>query len=343
MKVTIEDVAREAGVSIATVSRYMNGRHGYMSAQTRERLREVVERLGYVPNTAAQSLKTGKRRLMGVVLANIAHPFWSEVLAGVEETAQGLGYRVIVSSASDRGDLANRYVGLFLNQQVDGLLLNPARADAATVAKWSRLTVPVVSLDRTLPDLPFDLVATDNVRGAHLAIEHLLSLGHRRIGLIAREPGTLSNWHERLQGYEEALRAGGIEPNPRDIKFVKEVAQSWQDGVRKTVALFRPRSRPTAVFAASSILNLEVLAGLKQLGVRVPDDVSVVGYDESPWDPLLDPPLTTVATQARELGRVATERLLHLIEDGPSPEPTAIRLEPRLVVRASTKGIEDRG
>ena len=336
MRVTIEDVAREAGVSIATVSRFMNGRHGYMSVRTRERLREVVDRLGYVPNSAAQTLKTGKTRMLGVVLANIAHPYWGMVLAGIEETSQAHGYNVVIGSASDRVDLANRYLGLFLNQQVDGLLLNPARADAATIAKWSRLTCPVVTLDRTLPGLPFDLVAMDNLRGARLAVEHLLSLGHRRIGMLAREPGTLSNWQERLQGYRDALSDAGVEPHPGDIRYARE---SWQDGVRKTVALFRRKDRPTAVFAGSSVLNLQVLAGLKQLGLRVPEDVSVVGYDESPWDALLEPPLTTVATPARRLGVAAAEHLCRIIGDGHGPEPVAVRLEPHLVVRASTDAV----
>lgn len=338
MRVTIEDVAREAGVSIATVSRYMNGRHGYMSERTRERLREVVDRLEYVPNSAAQTLKTGKTRLIGVVLANIAHPYWSAVLAGVEEASQALGYSVTVSSANDRGDLADRYLGLFLNQQVDGILLNPARADAAAIAKWSSLTCPVVTLDRTLPGLPFDLVAMDNDRGARLAVEHLLGLGHRRVGLISREPATLSNWQERLKGYRDALAAAGIVSNPRDVCLVRD---SWQDGVQKTVALFGRSDRPTAVVATSSMLNLQVLAGLKQLGLRVPDDVSVVGYDESPWDPLLDPPLTTVATPARRLGTLATEHLYRVIEGGASAAPTTIRLEPHLVVRRSTARCEN--
>lgn len=335
MGITIADVAQEAGVSIATVSRYINGRHGAMSAGTRERLREVIERLGYVPNSAAQALKTGKAGLIGVVLANIDHPYWSTVLAGVDEACRSLGYNMVVSSASDQAEVENRYLGLFLNHKVDGLLLNPARADAETIARWSNLTCPVVTLDRTIPGLPFDLVAMDNVYGARLAIEHLLALGHRRIGFVSWEIADLSNRQERLQGYEEALRAAGIEPNPADIRFVK---QSWQDGVRQTIALFRQEGRPTAVFSANGELNLQVLAGLKQLGLRVPQDISVVGYDAAPWDELLDPPLTTVATPARRLGAVAATRLCHIIDGAGDGVPKEVRLKPKLIPRSSTLG-----
>lgn len=338
MRTTIEDVAREAGVSIATVSRYINGPPGAVAPETGARLREVVERLGYVPNSAARSLKTGRTNLIGVVLANIAHPYWSVVLAGVEEACQRLGYSVVVSSAGDDAAVENRYLDVFLNHRVDGILLNPARADAATVARWARLTCPIVTLDRTLPNLPFDLVAMDNVLGARLAVDHLLSLGHRQIGFVSWDVGVFSNREERLRGYRAALAAAGIEPDPRLVRFAKD---GWSDGVHQTTSLLRQNPRPTAIFSASSMLNLQVLAGIKRLDLSVPGDISVVGYDDSPWDGLLDPPLTTVATPAHLLGVTAAERLCALVERrGEEFEPGAeVRLQPELMVRRSTAAV----
>lgn len=333
MRTTIEDVAREAGVSIATVSRFITGRGGNVADETRERLREVVDRLGYVPNAAARSLKTGRSYLIGVILSNIAHPYWSAVLSGVEEACQRRGYSVIVSSAGDKVEVENRYLRVFLDQRVDGILLNPANADPATVARWSALTCPVITLDRTLPGLPFGLVAMDNLLGARLAVEHLLGLGHRRIGFLSWHVANLTNRLERLQGYRETLAEAGITPDPALVRFADD---GWNDGVRQAVDLLRRPDRPTALVSASSTLNLQVLAGAKRLGLRVPDELSVVGYDESPWDPLLDPPLTTVATPAHRLGVTAADRLCQAIDAGDAAPGGEVRLRPRLIVRRSS-------
>jgi DNA-binding LacI/PurR family transcriptional regulator len=333
MRTTIEDVAREAGVSIATVSRYVNGHRDAIAPTTQARVQEAIERLSYRPDLAARSLKTGKTGLIGVILSNIAHPYWSTVLAGVEEACQRAGYCAIVSSASDKYEIENRYLHLFLNHRVDGLLLNPAVADPAMVAAWSTLRCPVVALDRTLPGLPFDLVAMDNLFGARLAIEHLLALGHQRIGFVSWEIQDLSNREERLRGYQDAMEAAGHRNDDRLVRFARD---GWQDGVLQAISLLEQTPRPTAIFSASALLNLQILVSIKQSGLRVPEDVSVVGYDESPWDPLLDPPLTTVATPARRLGVVATERLLGLVCGTSDEDSREVRLKPELIVRAST-------
>jgi LacI family transcriptional regulator len=330
---TIEDVAKEAGVSIASVSRYLNGRTTEVSARTGERIQAAVDRLGYVPNLAARSLKTGRSRLIGVLLANIAHPYWSAVLSGVEEASQDANYSVIVSSAGDRADVENRYLQMFLEQRVDGILLNPALAEPEIVALWGKLTIPVITIDRTIPGLPFGLVAMDNALGTRLAVEHLLGLGHRRIGFVSWPVGTLSNRQERLQGYADALGDAGIAVDPALIRYA---AEGWSDGVARTLELLDAPGPPTAILSATSMLNLQVLAAIKRRGLRVPEDISVVGYDDSPWDPLLDPPLTTVATPAHELGIAATKRLIDTIDGNGLPPDEEIRLKPELVVREST-------
>ena len=332
-RVTIEDVAKEAEVSIATVSRFINGRPGTMSPATRERLAAVVARLGYVPNSAAQTLKTGRTRLIGVVLAEIAHMYWSSMLAGIEAACGERGYGIVISSAGNSAEAQNRYVSLFLKQKVDGLLLNPASADPATLERWADLHCPVVMLDRTFPGLDFPLVAVDNVQGAKLAVQHLVDLGHRAIGFVTWPIENLSNRQERLDGYLAAMRAAGLEATPEHIRFARE---SWDDGVRQTLDLFGRPDRPTAVFAANMELNLQVLSGLKHLGLRVPADVSLVGFDDSPWDPLLEPPLTTVATPPYRLGHLAGGLLCDAVEAGERLPRGEHRLAPELVVRAST-------
>lgn len=334
MGATIEDVAKAAGVSIATVSRYLNGRTEAVSATTGARIQTAVDRLGYVPNLAARSLKTGRSRLIGVLLANIAHPYWSAVLSGVEEACQRASYGVIVSSASDRADIEHRYLQMFLEQRVDGILFNPAHAEPDLVAAWSSLRIPVVTLDRTLPGLPFGLVAMDNARGIALAVEHLVALGHRRIGFVSWHPRSLSNRQERLQGYADALAKAGVDFEPRFVRFAED---GWSDGVDCTLELLAKPDPPTAIVSATSMLNLQVLAAIKRRGLRVPEDVSVVGYDDSPWDELLDPPLTTVATPARQLGIVAAERLVAALDAGEGTVTGEVRLLPHLVIRESTR------
>ena len=331
---TIEDVAKAAGVSIATVSRYLNGRTEAVSQPTGARIQAAVERLGYVPNLAARSLKTGRSRLIGVLLANIAHPYWSVVLSGVEEACQRANYSVIVTSASDRADIEHRYLQMFLEQRVDGILFNPAHAEPDLIAKWSALSIPVVTLDRTLPGLPFGLVAMDNARGIGLAVEHLVGLGHQRIGFVSWHPRSLSNRQERLQGYVDALATAGFPCDPALVRFAED---GWSDGVDRTLELLTQPNPPTAILSATSMLNLQVLAAIKRRGLRVPEDISVVGYDDSPWDALLDPPLTTVATPARQLGIVAAERLVSALDVGKARVAGEVRLVPELVIRKSTR------
>ena len=341
MGVTIADVAREAGVSITTVSRFINGRYDAMSTETRERLQAVIERLGYVPDGAAQSLRTGRSLLIGVVLANIAHPYWALVLAGIEEECRRLGYGVLISSAGNRSDLEDRYLHVLLKKRVDGILLNPTAISAERAARWAALPCPVVALDRTVRGLDhLDLVAMDNVAGAKLAVQHLLSLGHRRIGFISWAVNGLSNREERLRGYREALQEAGIEPDPRWVIFARE---RWGDAARRILGLFAGPAAPTAIFSPSGLLNLEVLTGLRLLGLRIPDDVSVVGYDESPWDALLDPPLTTVATPAKRLGVLAVRQLHWRIVNGSAAPRREVRLKVKLVVRGSTQEVRADG
>jgi LacI family transcriptional regulator len=222
---------------------------------------------------------------------------------------------------------------MFLEQRVDGILFNPAHAAAELVARWGALTIPVVTLDRTRPGLPFGLVAMDNALGTRLAVKHFVALGHRRIGFVSWHPRSLANRLERMKGYADALAAPGIGFDAALIRFAED---GWSDGVECTLDLLAAPDPPSAIVSASSLLNLQVLAAIKRSGLRVPDDVSVVGHDDSPRDPLLDPPLTTVATPARQLGIAAVERLIAAIDSVGEPPADEIRLVPELVVREAT-------
>lgn len=329
---TIEDVARAAEVSIATVSRYTNGRTAGMSEATQDRLRIAIDQLGYVPNAAARSLKTGRSKLIGVVIANIAHMYWSTMLEGIEEGCRAMGYSVLISSAGNDRESQDRYMQTLLNQNVAGLLLNPVFADEATLSKWAAIKRPVIMLDRTYPQLRNPLVAIDNVHGARLATQHLIDHGHRDIGLISWGIDGLSNRQERLDGFLATLSEHGLTVKPGRIGFARE---SWDDGVRVTREMFGKPDPPTAVFCGNMDLSLQVLSALRQLGLRVPADVSLIGFDDAPWDPLLDPPLSAVAGAPFRLGKLAALRLCRAIEQGTPVRPHDSRFRPVLVPRSS--------
>lgn len=332
MVATIEDVARAAKVSIATVSRYMNGRTNGMSSDTQERLRAAIDQLGYVPNAAARSLKTGRSKLIGVVIADIAHMYWSTMLEGIEDGCRALGFSVLISSAGNDSETQHRYMQTLLDQNVAGLLLNPAHADQTTVDKWAKIAPPMIMLDRTYPSLRNPLVAIDNVHGAHLATQHLIDHGHRDIGLISWGIDRLSNRQERLDGFLATLSGNGLTVQRGRIGFARE---SWDDGVRAARDMFDTSEPPTAVFCANMELSLQVLFGLRQLGIRVPAEVSLIGFDDAPWNPLLDPPLSAVASAPFRLGRLAALRLCRAIAHGTPLQPHDSRLRPVLISRAS--------
>lgn len=331
-RVTIGDVAARAGVSATTVSRLLNGQYGAMSAGTRSRIESAVADLGYVPNRFARSLKTGKTSQLGVLVANIAHPYWGAVLSGVESASREFGYQVLIATAGDSATLEHEYLDK-LARQVDGLLVNPTGDDRESLATLQESGYPLVLLDRTLPDLHCHLVAMENHAGAVLATRHLIELGHTRIAYVAYESHNLSNRRERRDGYVRAMEEAGLDVDPG---WLVEVGRSRGEAVERTRELFSGSgpTRPTAAFAAAGLLNLEVLAGLRQAGLRIPDDVSVVGFDDSPWDPLLDPPLTTVASSAERLGALAVELLVAAIDVPAVPRETRIPVE--LAIRSST-------
>lgn len=329
---TIEDVAQAAGVSIATVSRYVNGRTSGMSVATQERLQIAIDELGYVPNAIARSLKTGRSKLIGVVIANIAHMYWSTMLEGIEQGCRALGFSVLISSAGNDSETQDRYLQTLLHQNVAGILLNPVFADEKTLTKWAKIERPMIMLDRTYPTLKNPLVAIDNVYGARLATQHLIDHGHRDIGLISWGIDGLSNRQERLDGFLATLSENGLTVGRGRIGFARE---SWDDGVRATREMFSKSDAPTAVFCANMDLSLQVLFGLRQLGIRVPDDVSLIGFDDAPWDPLLDPPLSAVAGAPFRLGKLAALRLCRAIQHEVPVRPHDSRFRPVLVPRKS--------
>lgn len=325
--VTLADIAREAGTSASTASRALSGR-GYVSEEARLRLREAAERLGYVPNASARTLKQRTSRVVGVAVSDLGNQFYANLAVGIEQTLREADYQmVLVSDNSDRvQELA--CARAFLAMRTAGVILTPA--DHAAASLLTRHGLPVVEVDRRLADEPCDGVVIDNERGALDATAHLLALGHRKIALLVADTDWTSD-AGRLQGYVAGHDAAGV---PVDERLILPLPFHAPDAEVRIAALLGEH-KPTAIFAANNVLAEHAWQVLRRLRLRLPEDVSLVGFDDVPWMAMVEPAITVVAQPSLEMGRRAAQLLLRRTAD-PACLPSVETLEPTLVVRGST-------
>ncbi|GAB2733636.1 LacI family DNA-binding transcriptional regulator [Amycolatopsis magusensis] len=329
---TIRDVAERAGVSVATVSKVLNQRYG-VAATTSARVRSVIEELGYEASLVAQSLRNHRTNVIGILVADL-EPFSTELLKGAADAIRGSGFELVVYSAGGRTDdqagWERRYLSRLSGTLVDGaLLVTPA------ASLEPREGTPVVAVDPHTGSAELPTIDSDNLSGAQLAVEHLLGLGHRRIALLKGRPD-LQSAHLRETGYRRALAAAGVSV---DENLVQVGAYDPEVSAASARLLLDSPDRPTAVFAANDLSAIATVEVANELGLRVPEDLSVVGFDNIPESVLCVPPLTTVEQPIREMGRRAIQLLIPLI-NGEQPEPTHVTLDTRLVVRQSTRQVE---
>lgn len=329
-RVTIRDVAARAGVSVATVSKVINQRYG-VSADTFARVTAVIEELGYEASLVAQSLRNHRTNVIGILVADL-EPFSTELLKGAADAIRGTGFELVVYSAGGRTDdhtgWEHRYLSRLSGTLVDGaVLVTPTVVDVSYGA-------PVVAVDPHTGPSEWPTVDSDNLHGARLATEHLLELGHRRIAMLTGRPD-LQSAQFRERGYREALAAGAV---PIDEDLVKLGAYDPVISARSARELLTAEHRPTAVFAANDISAIATMEVAAELGLRVPDDLSVVGFDNIAEAALCTPQLTTVDQPIREMGRLSVELLVRLIR-GETAERAHLTLATKLVVRQSTRAI----
>jgi LacI family transcriptional regulator len=327
-RVTIRDVAARAGVSIATVSKVLNGRYG-VSAATFARVQAVIKDMGYEASLVAQSLRNYQTNVVGILVADI-EPFSAELLKGVAEGIRGTGFEMVVYSAggrsTDRVGWERRYLSRLAGTLIDGaVLVTPTVVDL-------RYRAQVVAVDPHTGPIGLATVDSDNLRGARLATEHLLSLGHRRIAMLTGRPD-LQSAQLREQGFREAMAAAGVPVGPDRVQAGGYVRAMSAEAAHR---LLTGPDRPTAVFAANDQSAISTVEVAGSLGIRVPEQLSVVGFDNVPDAALSVPPLTTVEQPIHEMGRRAIEMLINLIH-GRDVDPIHLTLPTRLVVRQSTK------
>jgi LacI family transcriptional regulator, galactose operon repressor len=324
---TLADLAREAGTSASTASRALSGR-GYVSPDARTKLLEVAERLGYVPNLSARTLKQRTSRVVGVVVSDLGNQFYARLAAGVESTLREAGYQMmLLGDNSERGEeLAGART--FVAVRAPGVIMTPVSGDAA--ALLAAQGIAVVEVDRQLAATPCDAVVIDNERGARDATAHLLGLGHRRVGLLVVDTDWTSD-AGRVEGYRNAHTQTGV---PIDERLVVKVPVHAPDAEERIERLFAYEA-PTAIFAANNLLAEQAWRVLRKRGLRLPSTFSLVGFDDVPWMEMVDPAITVVAQPTVELGRCAAKLLLERIAD-PGAPPRVECLQPSLIVRGST-------
>ena len=320
---TIRDVARRAGVSQATASRALSGR-GPVSPDALERVRAAAHALGYQVNKAARSLRTQRTDTIGLLIPDVRNPFFSELAYVVEEAAGEHGLAVITMSADEDAALEARALTVLMRQQVDGLIVAPRDEHAFAQVH----SVPVVFVDRGGEAHGIPVVRSDNDGGAALMVDHLVERGHRDIALITG-PQSITTGRARLESAARRLEHHGRSPRP---EWIQEGDFQLESGRRAAAALLDSDRLPTAVFAGDNLMAVGALLELQERGVHIGRDIALTAFDDAPWFPLLDPPLTVVAQDVPRLGRVALESLLCLMGGG---EATDVVVPVRLEVRSS--------
>ncbi|KUN64418.1 MULTISPECIES: LacI family DNA-binding transcriptional regulator [Streptomyces] len=327
-RVTITEIARQAGVSVPTVSRVVNGRSD-VSPRTRARVEELLQRYGYRRRPAAPGTRAA---LLDLVFHDLDSPWAVEIIRGVEEVAQAEGVGTVVSAIHGRSGAARDWMRNLRARASDGVILVTSALDTVLHDELRALGVPLVVVDPTgSPALEAPTIGAANWSGGLAATEHLLSLGHRRIGLIAGPPRLLCS-RARFDGYRAALEGAGL---PLDESLVVPGdfhPESGFAGCEKLLDLPEP---PTAIFAASDQMALGAIEALRRRGLRVPEDMSLVGFDDLPEVRWSAPPLTTIRQPLSEMGKLAVRTILKLTRNEP-PDSPRVELGTELVVRSST-------
>ncbi len=325
--VTLAMVAQEAGVSASTVSRILNGTAGVTSAK-KAAVEAAIAKLGFVPNPVARGLAGGRTLSIGVVTQSIGSPFYAVALRGIERELDRTGYSPLFVSGHWNAHEEARCIEVLRSRRVDGIILLTGRLDDAALAACAR-ALPVVVTGRTLKAPGLFTMNFDNFEGGRLATQHLIALGHRRIAFIAGDPRH-PDASERQRGYRAALEAAGI---GHDSRLVVPGMYSEESGEQAVERLLAQGQRFTAIFAANDQMAIGAALALHRRRLRVPEDVSLVGFDDLPVARYLTPPLSTVQHPAHEMGRLAATAILQLLR---GEEPDVQVPPPRVIARESS-------
>ncbi len=333
---TISDVAKLAGVSAMTVSRVINN-SGYISQPTRARVESAIAELGYVPNVLGRQLRSKKTKMLALVLSDIMNPFFTTIARGVEDVAGARGFSVMFCNTDESEAEEARYILMLIQRQVDGVLLVPANSTGKSLRMLALHKMPVVLLDRSVQLRSFDSVRCDSEVGAWTLANHLIGLGHTRIAVLTGRRN-VSTSVDRLAGCRRAMEEAGLQLDERLVMFgdYNYGDLNHADGHRMAQQVLAVTPRPTAIFAANNFIAFGAIRALREAGLRIPEDMSVVAFDDLPPEWVADPYLTVVAQPAYEIGRRAAELMLERVAGEAGDEGREVLLPSELIIRRSS-------
>jgi LacI family transcriptional regulator len=326
---TLHDLARELNLSIATISRALS-RPDDVAPPTRRRVLAAVHQHRYTPNETRRSLRTQQTRTIGVIVSDIRNPFCAAVVKAIDDEARADGYTVLICNADEDGSKEEAALQLLLDRKVSGVINCSTGANLDLLRAFQRSGAVLVDLDRESGLSNVDTVVVDNRRGAELATEHLIGLGHHEVAIIAGPPH-LSNARERTAGFQDALRSHRISLRKGYLQYGDFLQQSGYGCAKK---LFSLRHPPSALFVANMEMAAGVIAFIREKGITIPGQVSIISFDDSFWARYMDPPLTVIAQPVEKMGKSTMELLLSRLR-GAKPAQTLV-FPPELIIRRST-------
>ncbi len=328
---TIRDVAKLAGVAPITVSRVIND-SDYVKLETRVRVDAAIEELGYIPNTLGLSLRSKKTMTLAVVITDITNPFWTTVTRGIEDVAQANGYSAILCNTDESEDKQEQYIQMLLRRRIDGILLVPTSNDPAPIELIKKQNVPVVLMDRHVPEVDVDIVRSDSEEGAYLITKHLLSLGHQQIAMLSG-PKNISTSVDRVNGYRQALQDAGL-PTSDEKVFWGEYNK--ETGYKMAEEMLAKLPDVTALVTSNNFIAIGAMKFFYERKIRVPEDIALVTIDDIPSAFTIAPFFTVAIQSALEIGKQATQLLLNRVKGATDAPCQEVILPVQMIIRESS-------
>jgi len=332
---TLKSIATKLGVSVSTVSRVINGKSSKyrISKDTQDAILKVAKELSYSPNQLARGLRLKRTNTIGYIIPDISNPFFSSIAKSVEKFARKFGYSILLCDSEENTDIEKESLQLMLNRKVDGLIISPVGLEVSHLVTISQKNIPIVLLDRYFPELNIPFVTSDNYQGALEAVNLLIENGHTRIACIQGLKNTSPN-NDRVKGYKDAHLKHDLEI---DESLLVGDSFGEENGYIETKLLLKKNLLPTAIFSISNLISLGAIRAISEEGLKIPDDISMISFDDQPYSRFLSTPMTTVSQQSSQIGQIATKLLIDQIESNRSVEAKGIFLPTKIIMRESVK------
>ncbi len=334
---TLESISKHLNISVSTVSRALNGKSEKyrISKKTTELILEAAKEFNYEPNQLARGLRLQKTNTIGIIVPDITNPFFSKIVRWIENAARDNGVSILISDSNEKTEFEKSSVQLFANRKIDGIIISPVGEESEHLEKAGSKNIPIVLIDRLFNDLNFPFVGSNNFEGSKEAINYFIMNGHKRIGFIQGICDTSVN-QARVNGYIHSLNENNI---PLDRSLIVGNSFGEESGYIETKLLLNAKKKITAIFAASDQIALGAIKAIREENLRIPEDISIISFDDQPYSGYLSTPMTTVAQQGKEIGTIAFKLLTDMIRTGILNDNNKIQLPTKLIIRDSVKNI----